>query len=83
MGPSSRTFFSHNGFTCLQVLDHIRAFYQENMSRQEIGAAIHSDSRHADRIRSMFKIPFYPNSIRFDFLIHQPTNVKRIILLIK
>ncbi|KAG4931201.1 hypothetical protein JHK82_048287 [Glycine max] len=62
MGPSSRTFFSHNGFTCLQVLDHIRAFYQENMSRQEIGAAIHSDSRHADRIRSMFKIPFYPNS---------------------
>lgn len=28
MGPSSRTFFSNNGFTCLQVLDHIYAFYQ-------------------------------------------------------
>ena len=28
MGPSSRTFFSHNGFRCLQVLDHIHAFYQ-------------------------------------------------------
>lgn len=28
MGPSSRTFFSHNGFTCLQVLDHIHTFYQ-------------------------------------------------------
>lgn len=28
MGPSSRTFFSENGFTCLQVLDHIYAFYQ-------------------------------------------------------
>ncbi|KAH1244661.1 DNA topoisomerase 2-binding protein 1 [Glycine max] len=54
MGPSSRTFFSHNGFTCLQVLDHIRAFYQENMSRQEIEAAIHSDSRHADRLRSVY-----------------------------
>lgn len=28
MGPSSRTFFSNNGFTCLQVLDHIHSFYQ-------------------------------------------------------
>lgn len=28
MGPSSRTFFSENGFTCLEVLDHIYAFYQ-------------------------------------------------------
>lgn len=28
MGPSSRTFFSDKGFTCLQVLDHIYAFYQ-------------------------------------------------------
>ncbi|KAK8559011.1 hypothetical protein V6N13_098610 [Hibiscus sabdariffa] len=28
MGPSSRTYFSHNGFTCLQVLDYIYAFYQ-------------------------------------------------------
>ncbi|XP_027904451.1 uncharacterized protein LOC114164122 isoform X1 [Vigna unguiculata] len=54
MGPSSRTFFSHNGFTCLQVLDHIHAFYQENMSRQEIEVAIHSDSRHADRLRSVY-----------------------------
>ncbi|XP_047170046.1 uncharacterized protein LOC124838482 isoform X2 [Vigna umbellata] len=44
MGPSSRTFFSHNGFTCLQ----------ENMSRQEIEVAIHSDSRHADRLRSVY-----------------------------
>ncbi|XP_027354891.1 uncharacterized protein LOC113864883 isoform X3 [Abrus precatorius] len=54
MGPSSRTYFSHNGFTCLQVLDHIHAFYQENMSSQEIEAAIHSDSRHADRLRSVY-----------------------------
>ncbi|KAG5065440.1 hypothetical protein AAZX31_04G056200 [Glycine max] len=54
MGPSSRTFFSHNGFRCLQVLDHIHAFYQENMSREEIEAAIHSDSRHADRLRSVY-----------------------------
>lgn len=28
LGPSSRTFFSDNGFTCLQVLNHIYAFYQ-------------------------------------------------------
>ena len=27
MGPS-RTFFSYDGFTCLQLLDHIYAFYQ-------------------------------------------------------
>ncbi|KAJ4844829.1 hypothetical protein Tsubulata_020570 [Turnera subulata] len=54
MGPSSRTFFSGNGFTCMQVLDHIYAFYQENMSDTEIEAAIHTDSRHADRLRSVF-----------------------------
>ncbi|MCL7040408.1 hypothetical protein MKW94_005443, partial [Papaver nudicaule] len=28
MGPSSRTFFSDKGFACLQVLDHVYAFYQ-------------------------------------------------------
>ncbi|XP_065850565.1 uncharacterized protein [Euphorbia lathyris] len=54
MGPSSRTFFSQNGFTCLQVLDHIYAYYQENMSASEIEGAIHTDSRHADRLRSVY-----------------------------
>lgn len=54
MGPSSRTFFSDGGFTCLQVLDHIYAFYQENMSADEIDVAIHTDSRHADRLRSIY-----------------------------
>ncbi|XP_028777368.1 uncharacterized protein LOC114734045 isoform X2 [Neltuma alba] len=54
MGPSSRTFFSHNGFTCQQVLDHIYAFYQENLLAHEIEAAIHTDSRHADRLRSVY-----------------------------
>lgn len=28
MGPSTRTFFSQKGFTCLKVLDHIYEFYQ-------------------------------------------------------
>ncbi|XP_022946826.1 uncharacterized protein LOC111450771 isoform X1 [Cucurbita moschata] len=54
MGPSSRTFFNSNGFTCLQILDHIYTFYQENMSDHEIEMAIHSDSRHADRLRSAY-----------------------------
>ncbi|GAU26677.1 hypothetical protein TSUD_314530 [Trifolium subterraneum] len=54
IGPSTRTFFSHNGFTCLQVLDHIHAFYQENMPSHEIEVAIHTDSRHADRLRSVY-----------------------------
>ncbi|XP_016750183.2 uncharacterized protein [Gossypium hirsutum] len=54
MGPSSRTYFSNNGFTCLQILDYIYAFYQENMSVHEIEAAIHTDSRHADRLRSAY-----------------------------
>ncbi|CAK9187997.1 unnamed protein product [Ilex paraguariensis] len=54
MGPCSRTFFSDTGFTCLQVLDHIYAFYQENMSANEIEIAIHTDSRHADRLRSVY-----------------------------
>ncbi|XP_012486317.1 uncharacterized protein LOC105799930 isoform X2 [Gossypium raimondii] len=54
MGPSSRTYFSNNGFTCLQVLDYIYSFYQENMSSHEIEAAIHTDSRHADRLRASY-----------------------------
>ncbi|XVF48784.1 hypothetical protein PTKIN_Ptkin03bG0216500 [Pterospermum kingtungense] len=54
MGPSSRTYFSNNGFSCLQVLDYIYAFYQENMSAHEIEAAIHTDSRHADRLRAVY-----------------------------
>ncbi|PIN12526.1 hypothetical protein CDL12_14863 [Handroanthus impetiginosus] len=54
MGPRSRTFFSNKGFTCLQVLDYIYEFYQENMSSEEIEIAIHTDSRHADRLRSVY-----------------------------
>ncbi|KAH6837098.1 hypothetical protein C2S53_016270 [Perilla frutescens var. hirtella] len=54
MGPCSRTFFSNKGFTCLQVLDYIYAFYQENMSSEEIELAINTDSRHADRLRSIY-----------------------------
>ncbi|MBA0852030.1 hypothetical protein Goshw_000259 [Gossypium schwendimanii] len=54
MGPSSRTYFGHNGFTCLQVLDYIYEFYQENMSAHEIESAIHTDSRHADRLRAAY-----------------------------
>ncbi|GMI81361.1 hypothetical protein like AT2G26270 [Hibiscus trionum] len=54
MGPSARTYFSNNGFTCLQILDHIYAFYQEEMSVHEIEAAIHTDSRHANRLRSAY-----------------------------
>ncbi|KAF8393641.1 hypothetical protein HHK36_021887 [Tetracentron sinense] len=54
MGPSSRTFFSDKGFTCLQVLDHIYTFYQENMAVDEVDSAIHTDSRHADRLRTAY-----------------------------
>lgn len=54
LGPSSRTFFSDGGFSCLKVLDYIYNFYQENMSAQEIKIAIHTDSRHADRLRSLY-----------------------------
>ncbi|XP_071737075.1 uncharacterized protein [Rutidosis leptorrhynchoides] len=54
MGPCSRTFFSDTGFTCLQLLDLIYTFYQENMSKMEVELAIHTDSRHADRLRSLY-----------------------------
>ncbi|XP_037432641.1 uncharacterized protein LOC119299547 [Triticum dicoccoides] len=54
LGPSSRTFFSNGGFTREQVLDHIYNFYQENMSTDEINVALHTDSRHADRLRSLY-----------------------------
>ncbi|KAJ3677119.1 hypothetical protein LUZ60_002843 [Juncus effusus] len=54
MGPTSRTFFSSEGFTCIQLLDHIYNFYQENMSSDEMEIAIHTDSRHADRLRALY-----------------------------
>ncbi|KAL6656076.1 hypothetical protein ACP70R_006902 [Stipagrostis hirtigluma subsp. patula] len=54
LGPSSRTFYSNGGFTCIQVMDHIYNFYQENMSTHEIHVALHTDSRHADRLRSLY-----------------------------
>ncbi|KAJ1701445.1 hypothetical protein LUZ63_001224 [Rhynchospora breviuscula] len=54
MGPTSRTFFSNNGFTCIQLLDYIYNFYQENLSDLEIEVGIHTDSRHADRLRSLY-----------------------------
>ncbi|VAI32483.1 unnamed protein product [Triticum turgidum subsp. durum] len=54
LGPFSRTFFSNGGFTREQVLDHIYNFYQENMSTDEINVALHTDSRHADRLRSLY-----------------------------
>ncbi|KAL2525447.1 BRCT domain-containing DNA repair protein [Abeliophyllum distichum] len=69
MGPRSRTFFSDKGFTCLQVLDHIYTFYQENMSTEEIFVAIHTDSRHADRLRAVYSSK--QNTVEFkriDFL---------------
>ncbi|MQL79982.1 hypothetical protein Taro_012411 [Colocasia esculenta] len=54
LGPSSRTFFSEGGFTCLQVLEHIYNFYQENLTAEEIDVAIHTDSKHADSLRSLY-----------------------------
>ncbi|KAJ0260230.1 BRCT domain DNA repair protein [Hirschfeldia incana] len=54
MGPSSRTYFSDNGFTCLQILDYIHTFYQENLPDNEIELSIHTDSRHADRLRTAY-----------------------------
>lgn len=54
MGPSSRTYFSDSGFTCLQILDYIYRFYQENLPDHEIEVAIHTDSRHADRLRTVY-----------------------------
>ncbi|KAM0823679.1 hypothetical protein ACQ4PT_070714 [Festuca glaucescens] len=53
LGPSSRTFFINGGFTRAEILDHIYNFYQ-NMSVDEINVALHTDSRHADRLRSLY-----------------------------
>uniref|UniRef100_A0A1D1Y567 DNA topoisomerase 2-binding protein 1 n=1 Tax=Anthurium amnicola TaxID=1678845 RepID=A0A1D1Y567_9ARAE len=54
LGPSSRTFFREGGFTCLQLLEHVYNFYQENMTAEEIDVAIHTDSKHADGLRSLY-----------------------------
>ncbi|KAI3682094.1 hypothetical protein L2E82_50126 [Cichorium intybus] len=81
MGPCSRTFFSDTGFTCWQLLEHIYTFYQENMSTSEIELAIHTDSRHADRLRSMYstkealevkRIEFLGSRKSFQMLKHVP-----------
>ncbi|EFH53566.1 hypothetical protein ARALYDRAFT_484825 [Arabidopsis lyrata subsp. lyrata] len=53
MGPSSRSYFSETGFTCQQILQHIYAFYQENMSEEEIKAAIHTNSRQSEKLRAV------------------------------
>ncbi|KAL1188632.1 hypothetical protein V5N11_028662 [Cardamine amara subsp. amara] len=52
MGPSSRSYFSETGFTCEQILQHIYAFYQENMSKEEITAAIHTNSRQTEKLQA-------------------------------
>lgn len=54
MGPCSRTFFSDGGFTCLQLLEYIHKFYQESMSVEEVAVAIHTDSKPADHLRSIY-----------------------------
>lgn len=54
MGPSSRTYFSEKGFTCLQLLEFIYDFYRGNMLDHEIEAAIHTDSRYAEQLRSVY-----------------------------
>lgn len=54
LGPSSKMFYNNGGFTRIQVLDHIYNFYQENMSTDEVEMALHTDSRHADRLRSLY-----------------------------
>jgi hypothetical protein len=74
LGPYSRTFFSDSGFTCSKILDLIHSFYQEKMSVEEIEVAIHTDSKHADRLRSMYSSSSSDSSIsrlefkRVDFL---------------
>ncbi|XP_073389217.1 uncharacterized protein [Physcomitrium patens] len=54
LGPSSRTFFSESGFTKEQILDLVYAFYQEPLSPSEVEAALHTDSKHADRLRGLY-----------------------------
>lgn len=68
MGLCSRTFFNNTGFTCWQLLHHIYSFYQENMSTSEIELAIHTDSRHAEQLRSNYSNKEAVEVKRIDFL---------------
>eukprot|EP00249_Psilotum_nudum_P021349 c28080_g2_i10 orf=3395-4438(+) len=54
LGPSSRTFFSEKGFRRQQILDHIYTFYQEYLSSDEVDVAIHTDSKNAEKLRSVY-----------------------------
>ncbi|CAM6047430.1 unnamed protein product [Sphagnum compactum] len=54
LGPSSRTFFSEEGFSREKILELVFTFYQAYLSIEEIEVAIHTDSKHADRLRSIY-----------------------------
>lgn len=52
VGPKSRTVFSTAGFTRKGILGIIYEFYQENLTPEEIDLAMHTDSKHGDRLRN-------------------------------
>ncbi|KAG0597489.1 hypothetical protein M758_UG343500 [Ceratodon purpureus] len=54
LGPSARTFFSEGGFSREKIIELIHSFYQEYLSPDEINAAIHTDSKHADKLRTVY-----------------------------
>ncbi|KAG0619753.1 hypothetical protein M758_4G162500 [Ceratodon purpureus] len=55
LGPSSRTFFSDAGFTRWQIIQLVYTFYQEPLDETEVDAALHTDSKHGDRLRASFQ----------------------------
>ncbi|KAJ7548443.1 hypothetical protein O6H91_07G012200 [Diphasiastrum complanatum] len=57
MGPSSRSYFSPYGFTAKQILDHVYAFYEEYISFDEIQTAVYTDSKYADKLRTIYATP--------------------------
>ncbi|KAJ7257476.1 hypothetical protein O6H91_01G077700 [Diphasiastrum complanatum] len=54
MGLSSKTYFNERGFTRHRLLDMVYAFYQGLLSDDEIQVAIHTDSKHADKLRMLY-----------------------------
>eukprot|EP00897_Mesotaenium_endlicherianum_P010537 jgi/Mesen1/9511/ME000637S08959 len=53
-GSVARTFYSPAGYTLLQLLEHIHSHYQDELTPEEVGIALYTDSKQADKCRAAY-----------------------------
>ncbi|KAH7299279.1 hypothetical protein KP509_24G003500 [Ceratopteris richardii] len=54
MGPMSRCYHNEKGFGRQDILELIWSFYQEQLTQEEVEVALYTDSKHADKLRSLY-----------------------------